>query len=75
MRRNAINLLIKNKISLNCSKENFLRELFLTSSKKENSNQISKMDELLEYQLLNDQFTYMTDKMPKVIEKIKSGNK
>ena len=57
------------------SKENFLRELFLTSSKKENSNQISKMDELLEYQLLNDQFTYMTDKMPTVIEKIKSSNK
>lgn len=34
MRRNAVNLLIKNKISLNCSKENLLRELFLTSSKK-----------------------------------------
>lgn len=33
------------------------------------------MDELLEYQLLNNQFTYITNKMPKVIEKIKSGNK
>ena len=33
------------------------------------------MDELLEYQLLNNQFTYITNKMPKVIEKIKSGDK
>ena len=33
------------------------------------------MDELLEYQLLNDQFTYINNKMPKVIEKIKSSNK
>lgn len=75
LRRNAVNLLVKNKISLNCSKENFLRELFLTSSKKESIPQISKIDELLEYQLLNDQITYMTDKMPKVIEKIKSSGK
>ena len=71
LRRNAINLLVKNKINLNCSKENFLKELFLTSNKKENCMHANKQDELFNYELLNDQFTYMIDKMPKVIEKVK----
>ena len=56
-------------------KRKLFKRVISKKKKKENSNQISKMDELLEYQLLNDQFTYMTNKMPKVIEKIKSGNK
>lgn len=63
-------LIAKHKIKLNCSRDEFVKKL-LTSDKEEekSSDRKSFRDELLNYQMLNDQCAYMLQTIPALVKK------
>ena len=67
---NVTNLIIQNKIILNCSKDEFIKKL--SSIKKQvesSSDRRDSWDELSNYQMLNDQCVYMLQTIPTLVKK------
>lgn len=67
---NVANLIIQNKIILNCSKDEFIKKL--SSIKKQvesSSDRRDSWDELSNYQMLNDQYIYMLQTIPTLVKK------
>lgn len=67
---NVANLIIQNKIILNCSKDEFIKKL--SSIKKQvesSSDRRDSWDELSNYQMLNAQYIYMLQTIPTLVKK------
>ena len=67
---NVANLITRNKIELNCSKDELIKKLLSIESQIESSsNRRDSWDELLNYQMLNDQCVYMLQTIPTLVKK------
>lgn len=67
---NVANLITKNKIELNCSKDELVKKLLSIESQVESSsNRRDSWDELSNYQMLNDQCVYMLQTIPTLVKK------
>lgn len=67
---NVANLITQNKIELNCSKDELVKNLLSIESQVESSsNRRDSWDELSNYQMLNDQCVYMLQTIPTLVKK------
>ncbi|MGM9877666.1 MAG: hypothetical protein ACI33S_03355, partial [Bacilli bacterium] len=67
---NVANLITQNKIKLNCSRDELIKKLSETRTQVEaSSDKTDFRDELLNYQMLNDQCTYMLQTIPTLVKK------
>lgn len=67
---NVANLVTQNKIKLNCSRDELIKKLSETRTQVEaSSDKTDFWDELLNYQMLNDQCIYMLQTIPTLVKK------
>ncbi len=67
---NVANLITQKKIKLNCSRDELIKKLSETRTQVEaSSDKTDFWDELLNYQMLNDQCIYMLQTIPTLVKK------
>lgn len=66
---NVANIITQNKIKLNCSKAEFIKELSPTESQVNFSSRRNFWNELSNYQMLSDQCEYMLQTIPILVKK------
>ena len=69
LKLNITNLIAQDKIQLNCSQDELIKELLLVENKKESSDKTTSWDKLSNYFMLNDQCLYMLQTIPTLVKK------